>query len=335
MTRPAPYALLAAFVLAACLCLGGVGCSGEERPAEPTVHDLAGALDKRLANARERIAVLRRQAEALYESASAGPAIRPSRLGNRYFAGLMYYKARDDGRCAVFATGHVPVDEVLFAEMDALDGLQADIKAAREGSDSLVLTYFLSRRDWLFAYPFFNPVSYFRPGFDFATRILAYMEAVPERNPNRQLVWIDPYVDIVGQGYIISVSAPVYHGGEFKGSVGGDINLVDFVGPSMDTDRRLLVMSSDSVVVAATPEAERLLGMQGLGPLHYFGTVEREKYAGDIYRLDLQDDRRLRTLARQVRELDRFDSQLPGGWYRAVRAVVPETGWFVVEFDPE
>ncbi|MBM4249570.1 MAG: HAMP domain-containing protein [Euryarchaeota archaeon] len=52
-----------------------------------------------------------------------------------------------------------------------------------------------------------------------------FRAATPGRDPARKPVWIDPYYDTVGNGWIISCVAPVYAGPEFIGVIGIDVTL--------------------------------------------------------------------------------------------------------------
>jgi tetratricopeptide (TPR) repeat protein len=49
--------------------------------------------------------------------------------------------------------------------------------------------------------------------------------AGPRNNPNKDIVWTEPYFDTVGNGWLISCLGPIYLRGEFIGDVGIDIQL--------------------------------------------------------------------------------------------------------------
>jgi len=52
-----------------------------------------------------------------------------------------------------------------------------------------------------------------------------FQAATPARDPTKKAVWIDPYYDPVGNGWIISCVAPVYAGQDFAGVIGIDVTL--------------------------------------------------------------------------------------------------------------
>jgi HAMP domain-containing protein len=51
------------------------------------------------------------------------------------------------------------------------------------------------------------------------------LEAGPAKNPARKSVFLSPYYDSVGNGWIVSVVAPVYKGSDFVATVGIDVRL--------------------------------------------------------------------------------------------------------------
>jgi HAMP domain-containing protein len=46
-----------------------------------------------------------------------------------------------------------------------------------------------------------------------------------QNNPQKKVVWTDPYFDTVGNGWLVSCIGPIYKGSEFIGSVGIDVQL--------------------------------------------------------------------------------------------------------------
>ena len=52
-----------------------------------------------------------------------------------------------------------------------------------------------------------------------------YQVATPSRDPTKAVVWVPPYYDTVGNGWMISCVAPVYRGPDFIGVVGIDLTL--------------------------------------------------------------------------------------------------------------
>jgi HAMP domain-containing protein len=52
-----------------------------------------------------------------------------------------------------------------------------------------------------------------------------YQAATPAKDPQKKAVWVGPYYDTVGNGWLISCVAPVYAGTDFAGVIGIDVTL--------------------------------------------------------------------------------------------------------------
>lgn len=53
----------------------------------------------------------------------------------------------------------------------------------------------------------------------------SYTIAAPQNNPQRKTVWRAPYIDLGGQGLIVTASTPVYLGNQFRGIFSVDVSL--------------------------------------------------------------------------------------------------------------
>jgi sigma-B regulation protein RsbU (phosphoserine phosphatase) len=59
-------------------------------------------------------------------------------------------------------------------------------------------------------------------GFAYTDKLLEkqyFIDAAPEKNPLRETVWSDVYMDEAGKGPMVTISSPVYRGDEFLGVV--------------------------------------------------------------------------------------------------------------------
>lgn len=89
---------------------------------------------------------------------------------------------------------------------------------------------------WFLIYPFLRRDDMFRAtktndmasalGVIFDANGTRPLERVgPRNNPGREMVWIPPYQDTGGKGWMVTLLAPVYLGNEFVGAVGTDVTL--------------------------------------------------------------------------------------------------------------
>jgi len=60
------------------------------------------------------------------------------------------------------------------------------------------------------------------------------IQANPINNPQKKVVWTDPYFDPVGNGWMVSCIAPIYKGSEFIGTIGIDVKLTQILETVLD-----------------------------------------------------------------------------------------------------
>jgi signal transduction histidine kinase len=112
-----------------------------------------------------------------------------------------------------------------------------------------------------------------------AVRIEDFLVA-PAHDPQRETVWLAPYVDDAGQGMLVSADTPIYYGDEFEGYIGIDVSLAGLVErlgalhPAsgsfaflVDGAGRLIAVSPDG----AERLAGRTLSAEGASTVELFG----------------------------------------------------------------
>jgi HAMP domain-containing protein len=73
-------------------------------------------------------------------------------------------------------------------------------------------------------------------------------------NPEKKVIWTDPYYDTVGNGWLVSCIGPIYKGSEFIGTVGIDIQLDTILetvlGISMYKTGHAFLINADGITIA-------------------------------------------------------------------------------------
>ncbi|MEM1252338.1 MAG: ATP-binding protein [Cyanobacteria bacterium P01_H01_bin.21] len=81
--------------------------------------------------------------------------------------------------------------------------------------------YYISASGFMNLYPYTEEV-------DFEKSMLElpfYTQGLPENNPQRQISWTDAYLDLAGQGMMVTANVPIYEYDRFHGTVAIDITL--------------------------------------------------------------------------------------------------------------
>ena len=181
-----------------------------------------GYVEERLKVAEALVQVLRR--------AAARALMTPRTPTEAELAALrqepngVFATRHDYGGAAVFVSGAVPVDPAQIDTVHrsaALDPLLAQIVVDNE---LVVQAYLATRASLCRVYPYFDvharlPAGMVVPDYNF------FYEADAEHNPTRGIVWTKPYLDPAGQGWIVSVVAPVYLEDTLVAVAGLDITL--------------------------------------------------------------------------------------------------------------
>ena len=127
-----------------------------------------------------------------------------------------YYTKEDTGGVSIYYNGIVPVGDAQRRKVARVLALEDFIVGVTNRNNLIAAAYFCSPDGLLVYYPFVEPTSRFVPRYDITLHPL-YIEAGPENNPSRRVIWTTAYSSISGLGYMISAAAPVYIEDEMAG----------------------------------------------------------------------------------------------------------------------
>lgn len=154
----------------------------------------------------------------------------------------------------ITGAGRVPkARDPIALEMTMAIGLTPLMRAIKERSSDVAWVHYASARQFMFIFPrrgseqfFFTPELLKRDYFALAT---------PEANPGRAVFWSAPYQDAAGQGNIVTVSQPLYHGNTFLGSVNIDFrvgSLGRLLGSAPIPGTEIRVVNQQGTVIGAS-----------------------------------------------------------------------------------
>lgn len=322
-------------ITCACLLLSFVitGCHSETDTRREKLRVTAAAISNIFADARENALSLRDRAVDVYSQPLPDPS--QERLSKyAFFEKTSYYKKKDDGLCGLWASGLIPVEERQQALILALEGVEPDIKKSVTENEFIDQAYVLTREHISIYYPFFNGAAYFEPKLDFYKAFKPFYEAGPKYNSPREAVWIKPYIDATGKGYIVSVSAPIYKEGVFEGSAGCDIRVMTIGEKFLPSERNIMIVTDETLLVASTPRCNELLNFKGLGKYYYLQNITEDVYAPDRFKLSHSDTSFVKEMARRLLAESEFTISLHNRNYTVIRERINIPGWFLVEMIP-
>lgn len=127
--------------------------------------------------------------------------------------------------CVYWGTPTMP--EEIRQDVDALSHVDPLLRDVKLGFPGAAATWLITKDAIARYYPNIHHVDFMPPVSEYDYRQdLCYRIAAPEYNPERGVVWHEVYDDSMGQGLVVTVSAPAYSkNGEFLASAGMDVSL--------------------------------------------------------------------------------------------------------------
>ena len=300
------------------------------------VDGQANRIGEKLDTVRVETEIFRRATEHVFATDSEPAPAEAARYA--LSADGVYYTPKDDGGAALYYSGAVPVGETekrKALKTAALDPLMRNIRQA----SPLVMQIYLNTFDSMNRiYPFFDvlkqyPPKMVIPEFNF------YYEADAARNPDRNTVWTEVYLDPAGQGWMASCIAPVYTGDFLQGVVGLDVTVEVFVKQVLDLQipwgGYALLVSRDGGIMAMPPAAELALGLSELTSHHYSEAILREELKPDAF--NIRKHPLLQDIARDISSSGATgvsETEISGKQL-AAWSTIPQTGWTLLAIVPE
>ncbi len=140
-------------------------------------------------------------------------------------AGGQYGNSKSDV-ASVFIPNTILPDESMILEINTSIYLDFVVPAILKSNPTMIAIYFISKEGATTYYPNIGLAENVPADFDPRTQPF-YTIATPENDPERKVVWSEPYQDPAGTGLIVTSATPVYdQEGKFKGVIAADVLLV-------------------------------------------------------------------------------------------------------------
>ena len=216
------------------------------------------------------------------------------------------------------------------ARLSRLDPLMQQIQA----QNPLVASIYFNSWDSLnYIYPWFNtpqqyPHDMVIPDYNF------YYLADAGRNPTRDVVWTDVYLDPAGHGWMMSAIAPVYRGDFLEGVTGLDITvsgLLSEIGQlQVPWNGYAMLVGKDLSIMVMPPAAEEDFGLDELTQHSYEEAIRRELFKPEDFNLHQQAATRglAKVMARQSEGVERVF--LNGRAHLVAWSTIAQTGWHLL-----
>jgi GAF domain-containing protein/HAMP domain-containing protein len=131
----------------------------------------------------------------------------------------------DQETASVFIPAHIELTDTLVSKLNVIKQIELVMPSMFASNPDIVAIYFGGTTGETIYYPNINLAALVPPDFDVTGRSW-FVNAAPDQNLQRTVVWSTPYQDAAGQGLVITTSAPVFRAsGQFYGVTAMDIQL--------------------------------------------------------------------------------------------------------------
>ena len=312
---------------------GIAACDWRKNRQTRRLHEAATAINTELARIADTIQGLRADTEAIFN--------RPSRYRNglyqnsRYsiYKSTVYYTPQDDGNCETWASGFVPVGDEQKLKIKALENICPPLKKSCSENRLLAAVYFTTHDSIIISYPFGDANSYLTPGLNATKAWVTYWKADETHNPGRKTLWVEPYLDAMGRGYMVSVITPVYSGDRLEGTLGIDVTC-DAMRDRFFSgeDRNLMLITDRGLLVAMSKPCSKLLNLSGPGNYDYLDKAAENRPISAEFDLSKNRSAAIRLLAEKLISVSEvFVIKIGGAEYRVAKIALTPVNWYLVD----
>lgn len=245
----------------------------------------------------------------------------------------VYYNPENDGGNAVWVSMLHPMTSDEMDIIKTMEYLEAPLQQAVKSNDFVVQSYFLSSFSAISCYPFFDVIVYLTPKLDFTKDFKTYYLADPKHNPEKKIVWTKPYLDVAGNGYMISVVAPVYVMDKMIGTIAQDVPLARINEHYLNQSKsRLFVITDSTLIVSANKPAVDFLKIKVLDEIFFTERAKTGAAPPENFKLIENEDPEIKKLGEKLLQDEKsFVYTLHGKKVKFLCSKIPELNWSIVE----
>ncbi|MDQ1270290.1 MAG: hypothetical protein QG618_1600 [Thermodesulfobacteriota bacterium] len=297
--------------------------------------EIANRINDDFSKIREEVSKLAQFTAFLYiPETMAQNASKVDPSGYKLHDNGVFYKPVDDGKCAVFVSGVLPVSEEIKKIVYGTEPLETRLMEIVERYPEVVQSYYNDRNSYNRIYPYFDVITQYEPKMDIPKYNFYYL-ADNAHNPEKKAVWVkEPYVDPAGRGWMVSAIAPVYVDGVLEGVPGLDVTINAITDRYIGTENAdLVLLDASATVVSIQDHLTTLLSLPPLDNHKYLETIRSDTYRTDDYNLLKSRSREVRNMAQRIFQENQTNVtfQKDGKLLRVTSVNIPELDWKLMQ----
>lgn len=297
------------------------------------IQSLAVQMNASFAEVRKEIETLKQVTKKILDDPESSKGLfDDSRY--KFTETRVYYTPVDDGQCEVWASGHVPIGAGEKKKVKILEHLCPDLETIYNRSGFVDNIYFTTYDSIVMGYPHADMNAYMKPGLDLTKVWVTYWAADEKANPDRKTLWVNPYIDALGRGYMTSIITPVYRDDFLEGTLGIDIT-VDLISDKYISlsKKNLMIVTGRTIPVAMNKNSFKILNIKGLEKYNYLKKEAENKSISSSLMMTKNPSKEIRSIAQWILSPEKKARlKVSGRTYTFLKEDLPEIGWFLVEF---
>ena len=320
------------FFVIALTCGLLLSCNKMSETDRMEVKSLAGEVNSLFVQARKKIEMLKIITQKLLENTGKTKGLFGD---NRYeyTKNYVYYTPEDDGHCEMWASGYMPIGASEKRRINLFEHLCPDLEKIYNNSDFVDNIYLTTYDSIVMGYPYADMHVYLKPGLDLTRVWVTYRAAAEQANPKRKTLWVNPYIDAIGRGYMTSIITPIYQGDFLEGALGIDIT-VDLISDKFIalSKKNLMIVTRRTIPVAMNKNSLKILKIKGLEKYNYLKKEAENKSISLSLMMTKSDSKDIRSIAAWILSPENeITLKVSGEEYIFFKEDIPEIGWFLVE----
>lgn len=308
-------------------------CLSSPKIEKTYLESLAQDINKVFFQARERLDSLKVAYTQLLQQEGPVIGLYPD-TRYTYSKDYVYYTPFDDGNCEVWASGRIPIGKTERKRIKMLEHLCPNLQTTYQENDFIATVYVTTFDSIVMAYPYADIHAYMEHGLDLTQAWVTYRAAARKENPAKKTLWVPPYIDAVGRGYMTSVITPVYRNDVLEGTLGIDIT-VDMMVRRFEalSEKNRIISTDQTVPICVNKNSAVILKIKGLEKYNYLQKAPENKAIAPERMMSESPRGEIRNIAEWIQS-DAPETVLPvsGRNYRFFKVRIPEVGWFLIEF---
>jgi hypothetical protein len=245
----------------------------------------------------------------------------------------VYHTPVDDGHCEIWASGHIPIGAAERKKIRIFEHLCPELQNIYNRSNFVDNVYLTTYDSIIMAYPYADMHAYLKPGLDLTKIWVTYWAADEDSNPWRKTLWVPPYIDAVGRGYMTSIITPIYHKDFLEGTLGIDIT-VDLISDKFISlsKKNLMIVTDKTIPVAINKNCAEILKLKGLEKYNYLKKEPENRSISTSLMMTKNTSKDIHAISQWILSPEK-KALLPvfGRDYEFFKESLPEIGWFLIE----